>query len=184
VDDPTLDGNGRYGHDSEGVRGARTVLIEGGRLVGFMNSREGASRLGDRPNGHARAASYGSPPLVRMSNTHMASGGLSLDELLEGVGRGLYMCGEHGGVVNPSSGEFLFKCKEGRLIERGELGAPVRDAALTGNVAATLLGVSGVGRDVRLVHMPGACGKRGQLLPVDLGGPHVRVEGVRIGGAV
>lgn len=184
VDDPTLAGHGHYLHDSEGVLGVRTVLVEGGMLVGLLTSRESASRLGLAPNGHARASSYSQPPIVRMSNTHLAAGDRSLEELLEGIGRGVYMCGEHGGVVNPASGEFLFKAKEGRLIERGELGAHVRDAAMTGQVARTLLGVAGVGRDARLVHQPGMCGKHGQYLPIDMGGPHVRVEGVRIGGSL
>lgn len=184
ADDPTLPGYGHYAYDSEGVAGVRTVLIEGGTLIGFMNSRESASRLGVAPNGHGRSGSYAQPPIVRMSNTHMTGGDHDLEELFEGIKRGVYMRGEYGGVVNTTSGEFLFKSKEGRLIENGEVGEPLRDAAMTGQVRETLLHVSRVGKDMRLVHKPGACGKQGQHVPVDLGGPHIRVEEVRVGGSV
>jgi TldD protein len=181
ADDATLPGSfGYVAFDDEGVRGAHRLLVDKGRLVGFLHNRETAARLGMAPNGAARAESFAHRPLVRMSNTVLLGGDHSFEELLEGVTKGVYVKGTRGGQVDTARGTFHFSAQEAFAIEDGELGQPLRDVSLSGNILTTLKKVDALGNDFRLAQ-PGFCGK-GQWVPVGDGGPHFRVRDCMVGG--
>ncbi|UCC92678.1 MAG: TldD/PmbA family protein [Thermoplasmata archaeon] len=180
-DDPTMAGGfGSFPYDDEGVMGSRKVLMEDGVLTSFIHSRETAGRMGDEPNGAARAQDHSSRPLVRMSNTCMAAGDMSHEEIFEGVKEGIYVKGTRGGEVDPAKGTFQFGAQEAFLVEDGEVTRPLRDVALMGSILETLLNVDGIGKDFKLAS-PGFCGK-GQTVPVCDGGPHVRFRDAVVGG--
>ncbi len=180
-DDPTLEGAfGSFPFDDEGVIGSRKTLMEDGVLTSFIHSRETAGRMGHDPNGAARSQDHGSRPLVRMSNTCLAPGDMSLEELFEGVKEGIYLKGTRGGEVDVAKGTFQFGAQEAFLIENGEMTRPLRDVALMGSILDTLANVDGIGKDFTLAS-PGFCGK-GQTVPVGDGGPHVRFHDAVVGG--
>lgn len=180
-DDPTMEGAfGSFPYDDEGVRGARKVLLDRGVLTSFIHSRETAGRLGHQPNGAARAQDHGSRPLVRMSNTCLEPGDLSLEEVFEGVREGIYLKGTRGGEVDTSKGTFQFGAQEAFMVRDGEVAEPLRDVALMGSILETLVNVDGIGREFQLAS-PGFCGK-GQTVPVCDGGPHVRLRDAVVGG--
>ena len=181
ADDPTLEGSfGYVAFDDEGVPGTRRVLVDKGRLVGFLHSRETAAKLGMQPNGAARAESFAHRPLVRMSNTLLLGGDHTFEELLEGVKRGVYVKGTRGGQVDTARGTFHFSGQEAFEVVDGELGDPLRDVSLSGNILTTLKKVDALGNDFRLAQ-PGFCGK-GQWVPVGDGGPHFRIRECMVGG--
>lgn len=172
-DDPTLEGGfGSYFYDAEGVKAQKKAVVEQGVLRSYLHTRETAARLGQEPTGNARAQGYNFPPLPRMSNTYLARGDSSFEELLEDVDYGVYLLGSRGGEVDTARGVFQFSAEEGFLIERGELTAPLRDVALSGETLEILRRVEAVGRD-REVHI-GYCGKNAQLVAVGDGGPAIR----------
>ncbi|AFL95471.1 putative modulator of DNA gyrase, PmbA/TldD protein-like protein 1 [Thermococcus cleftensis] len=172
VDDPTLPGKyGSYVYDDEGIRGKRVEIIRDGVLVNYLNDRETSALLGLEPNGHGRAQGYAYQPLVRMSNTYVEPGSWSLEEMLEEVKNGLYMAGDKGGQVDTASGTFTFGATEGYIIENGEIKDMVRDVAMSGSILEVLRNIRAVGKELR-VEFPGYCGK-GQVVPVDDGGPHL-----------
>jgi TldD protein len=180
-DDPGMDGGfGSFPYDDEGVPGTRKVLMEDGVLTSFIHSRETAGRLGQEPNGAARAQDHSSRPLVRMSNTCMEAGDMSQEEIFETVKEGIYLKGTRGGEVDPAKGTFQFGAQEAFLVENGEVSRPLRDVALMGSILETLLNVDGIGKDFTLAS-PGFCGK-GQTVPVCDGGPHVRFLDAVVGG--
>ena len=181
VDDPTIPGAfGSFPYDDEGVLALRKVLIRKGVFSGYILDRESARRLRARPNGAARAESYGARPLVRMSNTVIEAGEHSHAELFEGIKLGIYAKGTRGGQVDTAKGSFQFACREAYLVERGEVTRPLRNLALSGGILRTLRDVDAVGRD-RHVADPGYCGK-GQTVPVGDGGPHIRISSAAVGG--
>ena len=181
VDDPTIPGAfGSFPYDDEGVLALRKVLIRKGVFSGYILDLESARRLRARPNGAARAESYGARPLVRMSNTVIEAGEHSHAELYEGIKLGIYAKGTRGGQVDTAKGSFQFACREAYLIERGEVTRPLRNLALSGGILRTLRDVDAVGRD-RHVADPGYCGK-GQTVPVGDGGPHIRISSAAVGG--
>jgi TldD protein len=172
-DDPTLEGSfGFYFYDSEGIRGERKIVVDGGILRGYLQSRETAARLGCEATGNARSQSYNYPPIPRMSNTYLASGDMSFEELIEDIDYGIYLKGSKGGEVDTIRGVFQFSAEEGFIIEKGELGCPIRDVALSGETLKILREIDGVGEDFD-IHI-GFCGKATQLVPVGDGGPHIR----------
>jgi len=180
-DDPTIPASfGFYLYDSEGMRARRTEVIEEGVLKSYLHSRETSSALEAESTGNARSQSYEHPPLVRMSNTCLEPGDCTLEELLEDVRQGVYLLGSRGGEVDPAKGVFQFAAEEGFLIEKGELTAPVKDVALSGETLSILKSIDGVGRE--LSHHIGFCGKEGQSVPVGDGGAHVRTLAT-VGGA-
>jgi TldD protein len=181
VDDPTLAGAfGSFPYDDEGVLARRKVLIDKGRMSGYITDRESAFRLGTEPNGAARAESYSVRPIVRMSNTFIEKGDASRDELFEGIKLGIYALGSSGGQVDTAKGSFQFSCKEAFLIENGQVTSPLRNLALSGIILETLKKVALVGKDI-IVREPGYCGK-GQTVAVGDGGPHIRISSVAVGG--
>jgi len=178
ADDPTADDFGAYEFDDEGVKARKTTIIEGGVLRNFINSRETAFKTKSAPNGHARAGSYDSLPIVRMSNTYFSRGKHSMEDVFD-VKSGIYLKGMKGGSVDIFSGGFMFKAEEAYEIKNGEYGKVLRDATLSGNILSTLRNVSAVGKDFGT--SPGICGKMGQEAPVSDGGPHIKVEDMMVG---
>jgi len=180
-DDPTIRGAfGSFPFDDEGLVALRKPLIEKGVLKCFILDRESAFRLDMEPNGGARAESYAARPLVRMSNTAIAAGDRSRDEMFEGIKLGIYAVGTRGGQVDTSKGSFQFSCREAYLIENGDVTGPLRSLALSGRILETLKEVDAIGKDLR-IEDPGYCGK-GQTVPVGDGGPHIRIRGAIVGG--
>lgn len=182
IDDPTMkSGFGSFPFDDEGVRGQRKILVDKGVLKDYILNREAAHKLGMTPNGGARAESYAARPLVRMSNTVIAQGGHSFEELLEGIKLGVYAKGSRGGQVSTAKGTFQFNAQEAFLIENGEITRPLKDVSFSGATLEILKSIDAVGNDMKFGN-PGSCGK-GQWVPVSDGGPHVRVKEAVLGGA-
>lgn len=182
TDDPTLpDLNGSFRYDHEGVPAQRHVIVENGVLRGYLHSLETAARLGARPNGAARAQGHQDVPIVRMSNTAIEPGEWSLEDMLAGTDRGLYLSGGAWGYVYTAAGQFTCNVEQAFLIEQGELTTHFRNVCISGMTLETLQNVWAVGRDLRF-ELGGTCGKDGQAAPVDSGGPHVAIRGVVVGG--
>jgi len=182
VDDPTLPrAFGSYPFDAEGVAPRRVEIIGRGVLRSYLHSLETARRMNQVPDGHGRAESYSARPLARMSNTFFAAGEAEVEEMIRGVEKGLLL--EHGtsGYVLSERGNYTCRAACGRLIEKGELGEMVRDVSFSGLVLETLRDIDAVSREWRL-DSPGFCEKDGQGVPVDSGGPFVRVTRVVVGG--
>jgi TldD protein len=167
--------------DDEGVPATDVDLIKDGVLVGRLHSRETAAHLGETPTGNARALHYRFPPIVRMRNTVIAPGDTSFADLFQGIDRGIYAKGSHGGQTN---GElFTFLAGEAYLIENGQITRPLRNAVLTGNVFTTLAQITAVGSDFTRYEGGGGCGKAGQMpLPVSHHAPSLRIERCLVGG--
>ena len=181
LDDPTLPENGHFIYDHEGTRAKRHLIVDKGTLVGFLHSLESAAKLGGEPQGSARAQTHQNPPIVRMSNTFFAAGDMSVEEILEDIDEGVYLSGSQYGYVETQKGQFTCKAEQAWLIEKGELTDHLRDVAINGLVLDALRNVTAVGKDLR-INMPGMCGKNGQGMDVDAGAPHMRIEGIVVGG--
>jgi TldD protein len=181
IDDGSLRGESGYvPYDDEGVRGGKTYLIRNGILSGRLHSRETAGKMGEEPTGNSRAISASYGPIVRMTSTYIDTGDSSFDEMLEGIGDGIYACGFIGGMTDLE--RFTFSSAYAFRIENGKITTPVRDVILSGNVFETLNSVSMIGNDLTLFGGLGGCGKGSQSpLPVSDGSPHIRVENVLIG---
>ena len=183
VDDGTLPGRrGSLTVDDEGTPSNRTVLIEDGILVGYMQDRQNARLMGMQPTGNGRRQSYAHVPMPRMTNTYMLAGPHSPEEILASVKSGLYAVSFGGGQVDITSGKFVFECTEAYRIEDGRIGAPVRGAMLIGNGADALTRVRMVGNDMKLDDGIGTCGKNGQGVPVGVGQPTLRIDRITVGG--
>jgi len=183
VDDGTLPGRrGSLNVDDEGTPTERTVLIEDGILVGYMQDRLNARLMGMKPTGNGRRESYQHLPMPRMTNTFMLAGQDDPDEILRSVKNGLYAVSFSGGQVDITSGKFVFSASEAYRIEDGKIGAPVRGATLIGNGPDALLRVSRIGHDMALDPGIGTCGKDGQGVPVGVGMPTIRIDGLTVGG--
>ncbi|MFZ1623216.1 MAG: metalloprotease TldD [Gammaproteobacteria bacterium] len=183
VDDGTLEGRrGSLNVDDEGTPTSKTVLIENGRLRGYMQDRLNARLMGVESTGNGRRQSFAHLPLPRMTNTYMLPGPHHHGEIIESVKRGIYACNFGGGQVDITSGKFVFSASEAYLIENGKLGAPIRDATLVGDGATVLSRVSMVGNDLKLDSGVGVCGKEGQSVPVGVGQPTLRIDGLTVGG--
>jgi TldD protein len=178
-DDGTVPGAfGSFKYDDEGVPAQKTALIEKGTLTGLMQNRETAHKLGMNPTGNARAEDFRVEPIIRMRNTYLGAGDSSFEELIEDVDFGYYLKSFRGGQAN-LDGTFQVGIQEAYEIVKGEIGAPVRSASISGNTLETLRKVEAVGKDFQL--WPGRCGK-GQTAFICDGGPHIRVGEITIGG--
>jgi TldD protein len=183
VDDGTLPGRrGSLNVDDEGTPTRRNVLIEKGVLRGYMQDRLNARLMGMAPTGNGRRESVAHPPMPRMTNTFMLAGEDDPEEIIRSVPYGLYAVAFGGGQVDITSGKFVFSASEAYLIEGGKVTAPVKGATLIGHGPEVLKRVSRVGRDLRLDEGVGTCGKDGQSVPVGVGLPTVRVDGITVGG--
>ena len=183
VDDGTLpDRRGSITVDDEGTPSNRTVLIEDGILKAYMQDRMNARLMGMAPTGNGRRQSYAHHPMPRMTNTYMLAGAHEPDEILRSVQRGLYAVNFGGGQVDITSGKFVFSASEAYLIEDGKIGPAVKGATLIGNGPDALTKISMIGNDMKLDDGIGVCGKDGQGIPVGVGQPTLRMDGLTVGG--
>jgi TldD protein len=183
VDDGTLpDRRGSLTIDDEGTPTNYTVLIEDGVLKGYMQDRMNARLLGASPTGNGRRQSFAHAPMPRMTNTYMLAGGHDPQEIIGSVKRGLYAVHFGGGQVDITSGKFVFSASEAYLIEDGKVGPAVKGATLIGNGPDALTKLTMIGNDLRLDDGIGTCGKDGQSVPVGVGQPTLRMDGLTVGG--
>ena len=183
VDDGTIDGRrGSLSIDDEGTPTSRTVLIEDGILKGYMQDRQNARLMGVKATGNGRRQSYSSPVMPRMTNTYMLAGDKDPKEILASVKNGIYAVNFGGGQVDITNGKFVFSCTEAYAIENGRLGAPIKGATLIGSGPESLTKVSMIGNDMKLDTGVGTCGKNGQSVPVGVGQPTLRIDGLTVGG--
>lgn len=183
VDDGTLpDRRGSLSIDDEGTPTEKTVLIENGILKGYMQDKLNARLMGVKPTGNGRRESYAHTPMPRMTNTYMLPGPHNPEEIIKSVKKGLYARNFAGGQVDITSGKFVFSASEAYLIENGKITRPVKGATLIGNGPDVLTRVSMVGTDLELDSGVGTCGKDGQSVPVGVGQPTLRIDGLTVGG--
>ena len=183
VDDGTLAGRrGSLNVDDEGTQSQCTVLIEDGILRGFMQDRLNARLMGVATTGNGRRESYAHLPMPRMTNTYMLAGNHEPQEIIASVAKGLYAVNFGGGQVDITSGKFVFSASEAYLIENGRVTRPVKGATLIGNGPEVLNRVSMIGNDLHLDLGVGTCGKEGQSVPVGVGQPTLRIDGLTVGG--
>jgi len=183
VDDGTIaNRRGSLNIDDEGTPTGRTVLIEKGILRGYLQDRLNARLMGMPLTGNGRRESFAHMPMPRMTNTFMLAGESTADEIIRSVDRGLYAAYFGGGQVDITSGKFVFSASEAYLIEGGKITQPVKGATLIGNGPEVLKRISMVGNDLQLDEGIGTCGKDGQSVPVGVGLPTIRIDGLTVGG--
>jgi TldD protein len=183
VDDGTLPNRrGSINVDDEGTPTSRTTLIEKGILRGYLQDRLNARLMKMAPTGNGRRESFAHAPMPRMTNTFMMPGESTREEILKSVKNGLFAVSFGGGQVDITNGKFVFSASEAYLIEDGEITRPVKGATLIGNGPDVLTRVSMVGNDLALDSGIGTCGKDGQSVPVGVGLPTIRIDGLTVGG--
>ena len=183
VDDGTMQQRrGSLSIDDEGTQSNRTVLIEDGILVGYMQDRQNARLMNMRPTGNGRRESHAHLPMPRMTNTYMLAGRHDPQEMIASVKSGLYAVNFGGGQVDITSGKYVFQCTEAYKIEDGKVTAPVKGAMLIGNGPSDLHRITMIGNDFALDPGVGTCGKNGQGVPVCVGQPSLRMNKITVGG--
>jgi TldD protein len=184
LDDGTIpDRRGSITVDDEGTPSNRTVLIEDGILVGYMQDRQNARLMGVAPTGNGRRESYAHSPMPRMTNTYMLSGEANPADIVAEVKDGIYAVGFGGGQVDITSGKFVFSCTEAYRVKDGKVGAPVKGATLIGDGPTSLRHIRAIGNDMTLDPGIGNCGKAGQWVPVGVGQPTLLIGGLTVGGS-
>ncbi len=185
VDDGTIaNRRGSLSMDDEGNPSQKTVLIENGILRGYIQDSLNARLMGMPITGNARLESYAHIPMPRMTNTYMMNGDKDPAEIIKSVKKGLYAANFGGGQVDITSGKFVFSAAEAYMIENGKITYPVKGATLIGNGPDVLTKVSMIGNDMSLDSGVGTCGKEGQSVPVGVGQPTLKIEGLTVGGTV
>jgi len=183
VDDGTLSGRrGSLNVDDEGTPAQQTVLIEDGILKGYIQDTHNARLMGVSPTGNGRRESYAHLPLPRMTNTYMMAGQTDPAEILASIDRGIYAVNFGGGQVDITNGKFVFSMSEAYWVEKGKIQYPIKGATLIGNGPDALTRVSMIGNDLALDSGVGTCGKEGQSVPVGVGQPTLRIDGLTVGG--
>ena len=183
LDDGTLpDRRGSINVDDEGNASQRTVLIEDGILRGYIQDNMNARLMGVKPTGNGRRESYAHVPMPRMTNTYMLGGDKSPEEIVSSLKKGLYAVNFGGGQVDITSGKFVFSASQAFWVENGKIQYPVKGATLVGNGPDALTRVSMIGNDMQLDPGVGTCGKEGQSVPVGVGQPTLRIDGLTVGG--
>ena len=183
VDDGTMQQRrGSLSIDDEGTQSNRTVLIEDGILVGYMQDRQNARLMNMKPTGNGRRESHAHLPMPRMTNTYMLAGTHDPQEMIASVKNGLYAVNFGGGQVDITSGKYVFQCTEAYKIEDGKVTAPVKGAMLIGNGPSDLHRITMIGNDFALDPGVGTCGKNGQGVPVCVGQPSLRMNKITVGG--
>jgi len=183
LDDGTIpDRRGSLNVDDEGHASQRNVLIEDGILKGYIQDSMNARLMGVKPTGNGRRESYAHVPMPRMTNTYMLAGDKSKDEVIASIERGLYATNFGGGQVDITSGKFVFSASEAYWVEKGKILYPVKGATIIGNGPESLKRVTMIGNDLQLDTGVGVCGKEGQSVPVGVGQPTLRIEGLTVGG--
>jgi TldD protein len=184
VDDGSLpDRRGSITVDDEGTPSSRTVLIEDGVLVGYMQDRQNARLMGVEATGNGRRESYAHAPMPRMTNTIMEGGDASPEEIVADLKDGIYAVGFGGGQVDITNGKFVFSCTEAYRVKDGKIGAPVKGATLIGDGPKAMKQIRAVGNDMALDPGIGNCGKAGQWVPVGVGQPTLMIGGLTVGGS-
>jgi TldD protein len=183
LDDGTLaDRRGSLNIDDEGHASQRNVLIEDGILKGYIQDATNARLMKVAPTGNGRRESYAHVPMPRMTNTYMLPGDKTPEEIIASIDRGLYASNFGGGQVDITSGKFVFSASEAWWVEKGKLLYPVKGATLIGNGPEAMNRVSMIGNDLALDPGVGTCGKEGQSVPVGVGQPTLRIDGITVGG--
>jgi len=183
VDDATLlQSRGTINVDDEGNEPSKSVLIENGKLVGYMHDRMSARHYGIESTGNGRRESYASTAMPRMTNTILLAGPHDPEEIVRSVKKGIYATSFGGGQVDISNGDFVFSLTESYFIEDGRLTRPVKDVNLIGNGPEVLTRVSMLGNDVSISDGIWTCGKDGQSVPVGVGCPTVKIDEITVGG--
>ena len=183
VDDGTIPGRrGSLNTDDEGTPTQRTTLIQDGVLVGYLQDRMNARLMGMAPTGNGRRESYAHVPMPRMTNTFMLAGESDPADVLASVDDGIYAVSFGGGQVDITNGKFVFSMNEAYRIQGGKLGPALKGATLIGSGPDVLKKVTMVGSDLGLDQGIGTCGKEGQSVPVGVGLPTIRVDGITVGG--
>ena len=183
LDDGTLsDRRGSLNVDDEGNTTQRNVLIEDGILKGYIQDNMNARLMGVAPTGNGRRESYAHVPMPRMTNTYMLAGDKTPEEIIASVKKGVYASNFGGGQVDITSGKFVFSASQAWWVENGKLLYPIKGATLVGNGPDALTRVSLIGSDMALDSGVGTCGKEGQSVPVGVGQPTLRIDGLTVGG--
>ncbi len=183
LDDGTIpDRRGSLNVDDEGHATQRTVLIEDGILRGYMQDATNARLMKVKPTGNGRRESYAHVPMPRMTNTYMLAGDRTRDEIVASIRKGLYATNFGGGQVDITSGRFVFSASEAFWVENGRIQYPVKGATIIGNGPEALKHVTMIGNDLQLDTGVGTCGKEGQSVPVGVGQPTLRIDGLTVGG--
>ncbi|GAA0743925.1 metalloprotease TldD [Ideonella azotifigens] len=183
LDDGTLtDRRGSLNVDDEGNPTQRNVLIEDGILRGYIQDSMNARLSGVKPTGNGRRESYAHVPMPRMTNTYMLAGDKPKEEIIASIKRGLYATNFGGGQVDITSGKFVFSASEAFWVENGKILYPVKGATLIGNGPDAMTRISMIGNDLELDTGVGTCGKEGQSVPVGVGQPTLRIDGLTVGG--
>ncbi|MEY4651470.1 MAG: putative TldD protein [Pseudomonadota bacterium] len=183
LDDGTLaDRRGSLNIDDEGHASQRNVLIEDGILRGYIQDSLNARLMGVKPTGNGRRESYAHVPMPRMTNTYMLGGDKAPEEIVASIKKGLYATNFGGGQVDITSGKFVFSASEAFWVENGKILYPVKGATLVGNGPDALTRVTLIGNDMGLDPGVGTCGKEGQSVPVGVGQPTLRIDGLTVGG--
>ena len=183
LDDGTIaDRRGSLNIDDEGQATQRNVLIEDGILRGYMQDSMNARLMGVAPTGNGRRESYAHVPMPRMTNTYMLGGDKTPEEIVASIDKGLYATNFGGGQVDITSGKFVFSASQAWWVEKGRLMYPVKGATIVGNGPDALTRVSMIANDMRLDSGVATCGKEGQSVPVGVGQPTLRVDGLTVGG--
>ena len=183
LDDGTIaDRRGSLNVDDEGHASQRNVLIEDGILRGYIQDSLNARLMGVKPTGNGRRESYAHIPMPRMTNTYMLGGDRQPDEIVASIKKGLYATNFGGGQVDITSGKFVFSASEAYWVENGKILYPVKGATIVGNGPDALTRVTMIGNDMKLDSGVGTCGKEGQSVPVGVGQPTLRIDGLTVGG--
>ena len=183
LDDGTLpDRRGSLNVDDEGHASQRNVLIEDGILRGYIQDSLNARLMGVKATGNGRRESYAHLPMPRMTNTYMLAGERDPAEIVASIQRGLYATNFGGGQVDITSGKFVFSASEAFWVENGKVLYPVKGATIIGNGPEAMTRVSMIGNDLQLDTGVGVCGKEGQSVPVGVGQPTLRIDGLTVGG--
>ncbi len=183
LDDGTIpDRRGSLNVDDEGNATQRNVLIEDGILRGYIQDSMNARLMKVAPTGNGRRESYAHVPMPRMTNTYMLGGDKTSDEIVASIKKGLYATNFGGGQVDITSGKFVFSASEAFWVENGRIQYPVKGATIIGNGPDALTRVKMVGNDMKLDTGVGTCGKEGQSVPVGVGQPTLRIDGLTVGG--
>ena len=183
VDDGTIsDRRGSLNIDDEGTLSQKNILIENGKLVGYMQDKLNARLMKTSSTANCRRESYAHIPMPRMTNTYMLPGESKLEEMIKSVDKGIYAVNFNGGQVDITSGQFVFVTDEAYMIENGKVTHPVKGATLVGNGPDVMGKITMVGDDFALDGGVGTCGKDGQSVPVGVGQPSLKISEITIGG--
>ena len=184
VDDGTIaNRRGSLSFDDEGTQTQRTVLVEDGKLIGYMQDRQNSRLMGVAATGNGRRESYANAPMPRMTNTFMTGGTHDPEEIVRSIKRGIWAVDFGGGQVDITNGQFVFQCTEAYLVENGKVGRPVKNATLIGHGPTVMNSISMVGNDFAMDDGVGTCGKSGQSVPVGVGQPSLKIDAITVGGA-